>query len=173
MKTLRLAFLILAALAAVPACSPARASTSLQSSPPRAPAVQTFTTTTVDLSTTPTGIALVPTKPGYFFVPAGQAPLSVTTVTWGGAMTNAPTIRAGNVSSHDNYVASSTLDVGAFGADGGTARTTRPAIGNGGLATLADMAAPIVLDVQTAATGSGGFAWTVRFAISGTFVPAF
>jgi hypothetical protein len=173
MRNLLAAVLILAACAALPACRSAEAGTSISSSPGRAPQVQTFTTTTVDLTTTPTGIAVVPAKPGYFFVPAGQSPLSVSNVAWGGTMTTAPTIRIGNTSTHDNYVASGTLDVGAFGADGGTTRTTRPAIGNGGLATLADMAAPIVLDVQTAATGSGGFAWTVRLAISGTFVPAF
>jgi hypothetical protein len=173
MRTLFAFALICAACATVPACRSAEAGTSIQNSPPRAPEVQTFTTAVVNLTTTSSAIQLVPAKPGYFFIPAGPAPFSVTAIQAAGILTTAPTIRAGNVSTHDNYIASNTLDVGAFAVDGGAARTTRPAIGNGNSSTLSDMASPIVVDVQTAATGSGGFAWTVRFSIAGTFVPAF
>jgi hypothetical protein len=133
---------------------------------------QLFLSAPVDLTTTPSGIALVPSLPGFFFVPATQDPLLVVNLLSGGTMTGAPTIRAGNVSTHDNY-ASGELDVATFVVGGGAARTTRPAVGNGGLVTLADMAAPIVVDVLTPAAGTGGFGWSVRFGITGSFVPTF
>jgi hypothetical protein len=66
---------------------------------------------------------------------------------------------------------------------GGADYLLRPALGLTVLATgIVDMAtSPIVLDVLEAATGTGGFAWTASFVLSGTwmvassgsFVPAF
>jgi hypothetical protein len=133
---------------------------------------QMFLSAPVDLTETPSGVVLVPSLPGFFFVPATQDPLLVVNLLSGGTLTGGPTVRAGNVSTHDNY-ASGMLDVDTFIVGGGTARTTRPAVGSGGLVTLADLAVPIVIDVLEPATGTGGFAWTVRFGLSGSFVPAF
>ena len=123
----------------------------------------------IDLTTTPSGIVLVPAMPaGYFFMPATIDPLRVVNISSGGTMSVAPTIRAGNDGGHSNW-GSGSLDAGAF--VGSTARTTRPALGNGALVTMADLASPIVLDVTGAGSGSG-FAWTVRFGISGCLVRA-
>jgi hypothetical protein len=123
----------------------------------------------VDLTTTPAGVVLVPAMPGYFFMPATTDPLRVVNISSGGTMSVAPTIRAGNDGGHSNW-GSGSLDAEAF--VGSTARTTRPALGNGALVTMADLASPIVLDVTAAGSGSG-FAWSVRFGIVGSLVAAF
>ena len=123
----------------------------------------------VDLTTTPSGIVLVPAMPGYFFMPAAADPLRVVNISSAGTMASSPTIRAGNDGGHSNW-GSGSMDAGAF--VGSTARATRPALGNGAVVTMADLAAPIVLDVTGAGSGSG-FAWMVRFGIVGSLVAAF
>jgi hypothetical protein len=130
---------------------------------------QMFLSAPVDLTSTPSGIALVPAMPGYMLLPAAADPLRVINLSSAGTMSTLPTIRFGNNGTHDNY-GSGPVDAGAF--VGSTARTTRPALADGSLVTLIDLAAPIVLDVLSAGSGSG-FAWSVRFAISGAIVPAF
>jgi len=123
----------------------------------------------VDLTTTPSGIVLVPAMPGFFFMPAAADPLRVVNISSAGTLVTAPTFRAGNDGGHSNW-GTGPLDAGAFVAS--TARATRPALAEGALVTMADMASPIVLDVLTAGVGSG-FAWTVRFGIAGCLVQAF
>jgi hypothetical protein len=130
---------------------------------------QMFLSAPVDLTTTPSGISLVPAMPGFFFMPTAADPLRVVNLASAGTMSAAPAIRFGNDGGHSNW-GSGSMDAGAF--VGSTARTTRPALGNGALVTMADLAAPIVLDVTGAGSGSG-FAWTVRFGIVGSLVAAF
>jgi hypothetical protein len=130
---------------------------------------QMFVSGSVNLTTTPSGIALVPATPGYFFVPNGNDPLRVVNLSSAGTMSVAPTIRCGNNGTHDNY-GSGAMDAGAF--VGSTARVTRPAFGSGQTFTLIDLATPIAIDVTAAGSGSG-FAWSVAFALAGWIVPAF
>lgn len=130
---------------------------------------QMFLSAPVDLTTTPSGVVLVPAMPGFFFMPAAADPLRVVNLSSAGTMSVSPTFRAGNDVGHSNW-GSGSMDAGAF--VGSTARTTRPALGNGALVTMADLAAPIVLDVTGAGSGSG-FAWTVCFGIVGSLVGAF
>ena len=133
---------------------------------------QLFLSAPVDLTTTPSGIALVPALAGYFFVPATQDPLMVVNLSSAGTLTGPPLVRAGNPSSSGNMgggSAGGVLDAGTFGQPAKTVRSSFLA----GPITLADLATPIVVDVTAAATGTGGFAWSVRFGITGLIVPAF
>jgi|HubBroStandDraft_2_1064218.scaffolds.fasta_scaffold180845_2 hypothetical protein len=133
---------------------------------------QLFLSAPVDLTTTPSGIALVPALAGYFFVPANNDPLMVVNLSSAGTLTNPPLVRYGNPSSSGNMGGGSAggdLDGGTFGQPAKTIRSSFLA----GPITLADLATPITLDVVRAATGTGGLAWSVRFAIIGSIVPAF
>lgn len=132
---------------------------------------QLFTSAAVDLAQVSSGTPIIPAFPGYFFAPADNAALRVYNVSGAGALTHAPTIRLGNNAGHDN-LGTATLRSDAFAA--GTDWVMRPALGTNALkASVFDMAtSPIVLDVIDPATGTGGFAWTVMFILSGTWMVA-
>ncbi|HVT06734.1 MAG TPA: hypothetical protein VHO67_04730 [Polyangia bacterium] len=133
---------------------------------------QTFLSAPVDLTGTPSGIQLVPSAPGCFFLPANNDPLMIVNLSSAGAMTTTPKIRYGNPSSSGNMGGGSggaPVDVGTFGQPAKTIRSSFVT----GPATLADLSTAINVDVVQAGAGTGGFAWSVRFVLTGWIVPAF
>jgi hypothetical protein len=130
----------------------------------------TFVSAPVDLTALSSGIALAPAMPaGFFFLPSGDNPLRVILISSGGSLTTPATIKCGNNGGGNNY-GSGPMDSSTFG---GASHVTGQAFGEAQPVTLADLATAITLAVTTAAVGTGGFSWIVRFALSGSLVAAF
>jgi hypothetical protein len=115
---------------------------------------------------TPNVAQLYPAMSGFYFQPMTARWRNVTTA---GTISTAPTTRAGNDGANSNIVASSTAPTTADFA--GALAPGHNSNLSPGRASEINLSTPINVEIQTGATGTGGFAWTARLFITGWLVP--
>ncbi len=128
---------------------------------------QSFSSAQVDLTQAASGLPIVPALPGYFFMPVDDGALRIFSMAGAGTLTHPPTIK---LRQNTTELGTGPVKVDAF--VGAADYVMRPAVDIRVLATdVVDVGtSPIVLDVLDPATGTGGFAWTAIFVLSGTWM---
>ena len=144
-----------------------------------APTNGSWVSAEVDFTTTATGVILMPAHAGFFFVPIS---VNMLVTVAAGALTAGFLLKAGNNAARDNVIAQQVASPwtasqqtaviteagvplraspGVVYSAGGHPNATGP---------ILDLAAPILLNVTTAATGTGGFALKAKIVLFGTLV---
>ena|SRR5690349_4127158 len=123
-------------------------------------------TPAMDFTATQT-VQVSPSYPGYVFIAVACKGI---TLTKAGSISTSFTVTAGNDGSNLNVVASVTPAT-TFFSNAGT--LTGISIGLANLPILeVDMATAISFVITAGATGTGGFAWTGRLALTGILIPS-
>lgn len=128
----------------------------------------TYESPELDLTATSSDTVIVPARPGFFFVPVPSSNCFRLRVTAkAGTLSTSPTINIGNNGAETNYFPSGTPNLSTpFTAGVGSTFT----LGGGPNIVMADMSAPIRIDVTAAATGTG-LTFGARVSITGYYIP--
>lgn len=122
--------------------------------------VQSFSSGDLDLATTHSGIVLIPARPGFFPVMTSR---NWTIKAFSGTQSTAAQSRAGSDGGHVNFF---TLTAAPTNAEvTGTPPNLAAGPGFPALSTTRIPNADIIMDVPTAATGTGGFALTAELTV--------
>lgn len=128
-------------------------------------AVEAFESPILDLTTTALGVELVPARP--FYTPR------LITASWliekvAGTQTSPPTVRAGNDAAHGNFIGqmSTTPSNANTNAAATPCVVTGPTAGTALGPTVQTITnAPVLLDIVSGATGTGGFMLKARLVV--------
>lgn len=116
-----------------------------------------------------TGVTSIPntTIPGFVFLPLTNPRWK--TVSVAGNISTAPTVKSGNNAGRDNMMISAAAPTTAAFAAGVNGYASGGA--NAVNTAMADLSTGLSVQVVTAATGTGGFAWTARLYQVGLLMP--